>query len=162
MLLKYVLIVLFCCGTQMGFCQKATSVNLYSPTANAAKELDSVIAKAAKENKQVLVQIGGNWCVWCIKLHNFIDSNTDLKRKIEMDYVVYKLNFSKENQNDSLMQKFKNPQRFGFPVLLVLDSNGNLLHTQDTGFLEENESYSKKKLYMFVENWTVKAVAGKY
>jgi thioredoxin-related protein len=141
--------------------QPKAKVNLYNPKADAAKELDSVIALAKKENKQVLVQIGGNWCSWCIKLHNFVETNGDLKRAITMDYVTYKLNYSVDNTNKSLLEKYKHPERFGFPVLLILDSEGNLLHTQDSSLLEKGDGYDKERLFQFVKGWTARAVAGK-
>jgi thioredoxin-related protein len=141
--------------------QPKTKVNLYNPKADAAKELDSVIALAQKEHKQVIVQIGGNWCSWCVKLHNFIEANGDLKRAITMDYITYKLNYSVDNTNKALLEKYKHPERFGFPVLLVLDGEGNLLHTQDSSLLEKGEGYDKERLFQFVKGWTTRAVAGK-
>jgi thiol:disulfide interchange protein len=154
------LIIVFCC-TLTGMAQKTDSIKIYNPYANAAKDIDSVIGKAKKEKKQVLIQIGGNWCVWCIRLHRFINSNADLKKKMETDYVVYKLNYSSENTNEKLLIQYKHPERFGFPVLLVLDAEGNLLHTQDTGLLEENQGYNKRKTEDFLRNWTRQAVEGK-
>jgi thiol:disulfide interchange protein len=138
----------------------ADSIKIYNPYANAKKDIDSVLALAKKTNKNVLIQVGGNWCVWCIRLDKFIKANKDIQRKIEMDFVSYKLNYSKENKNIDLIRKYKNPDRFGFPVLLVLNADGELLHTQDSSFLESGENYDKIKLYQFIEGWTKKAVEG--
>lgn len=57
---------------------------------------------------------------------------------IQKNYVVYHLNYSKENFNSKLFEKLKYPQRFGFPVFMVLDGKGELMHTQ-------NSAYSKKE-----------------
>jgi hypothetical protein len=49
------------------------------------------------------------------------------------------------------------PQRFGFPVLVVLDANGNRLHTQDSSLLEKEKSYDFDKVKAFLENWSPSA-----
>lgn len=161
MVKKILVFILYCFFLITINAQKGTKINLYNPNANAASDIDSISKIAKKENKNILVQVGGNWCVWCIRLHNFIQENGDLKRLIDMDYVTYKLNYSKENFNEAILKKFKNPERFGFPVLLILDADGNLIHTQDSGLLEDKEGYSKEKLFLVFKNWTPRAVAGK-
>ena len=135
-------------------------VKVYDPQADAATDVKNAIDKAAKENKNVLVMLGGNWCPWCIKLNKYIHADTEIDSLVNADYVWIKVNYSKENKNPELLKEWGNPQRFGFPVLLVLDKNGNRLHTQDSGLLEEDKSYDRKKLTGFLRNWNVSAVNG--
>ena len=52
------------------------------------------------------------------------------------------------------MTRLHNPDRFGFPVIVILDENGNVLHTQDSSFLEEGKGYNKEKVIRFFKNWT--------
>jgi hypothetical protein len=52
----------------------------------------------------------------------------------------------------------ENPQRFGFPVLVVLNSNGQRIHTQDSGLLESGDGYDPKKVIGFLKNWTPAAL----
>ena len=35
-----------------------------------------------------------------------------------------------------------------------VDKNGNVLHTQDSSFLEEGKGYNKEKVLRFFKNWT--------
>ena len=58
----------------------------------------------------------------------------------------------------ALMKRLNNAGRFGFPVLAVLDEQGNVLHLQDSSFLEEGKGYNKEKVLRFFQNWTPKAV----
>ena len=51
-------------------------------------------------------------------------------------------------------------QRFGFPVMVVLDGNGKVIHIQDSGYLEEGKGYDTKRVLKFFTSWTPKAVAG--
>jgi len=135
-------------------------VKVYDPQADAAADVKNALDKAAKENKNVLIMLGGNWCPWCIKLNKYIHADAEIDSLINADYVWIKVNYSKENKNPELLKEWGNPQRFGFPVLLVLDKNGKRLHTQDSGLLEEDKSYDRKKLTGFLRNWNVSAVNG--
>lgn len=132
--------------------------DLYHPEADAAADLELVMKKAAEEGKQVFVKIGGNWCVWCYRFHDFMEEDEELKTMLEENYVVYHLNYSGENKNEEWLKKFNFPQRFGFPVFVILDAEGNRLHTQDSALLEKEKSYDKNKIKGFLMSWTKKAV----
>ena len=48
---------------------------LYNPSADAKKDISNVVAQAKKENKHVFLQIGGNWCGWCIAFDKKVNEN---------------------------------------------------------------------------------------
>lgn len=127
---------------------------LYNPSADATQDIDNAILKAQKENKYVILQVGGNWCKWCILFDKFINENPTIKEYKDQKFVYYHLNYSKENKNENLLKYFDNPIRFGFPVLLVLNDNCELIHTQDTSYLENGDGYSEDKVLSFFENWS--------
>ncbi len=135
------------------------STKLYDPSANVQKDMAAVIAKAKKEKKHVLVIIGGNWCSWCYKFNAFVHNDTALNRLQESNFVVYHLNYSQENKNLDYLKKFGYPQRFGFPALIVLDAEGNRIHTQDSGLLEKGSSYDHEKVKSFFSNWSPAALS---
>lgn len=128
------------------------STRLYKPFANVAKDIEGALAKARKENKHVLIQVGGNWCVMCYRLNSLMHSDTTLKKLMNDNYVVYHLNYSKENRNLDYLKKLGYPQRFGFPVLVVLDKNGKRIHTQDSGLLQKGNGYDAGKIKSFLKN----------
>jgi len=100
--------------------------NVYNPNADAKADLKNAIAKAKTENKHVLIQVGGNWCPWCIKFHKMATTDAKIDSIISADYVYILLNYSKENKNLDVLKNLQNPQRFGFPVFVILDGNGKL------------------------------------
>ena len=132
--------------------------NLYNPTADAKKDIANVIAQAKKENKHVFLQIGGNWCSWCIAFDKKVNENEELKKILNENYVVYHLNYCKENTNSEVLKDLGFPQRFGFPVFVILDAEGNRLHTQNSAYLEEDKGHSAEKVKEFLESWTVKSL----
>jgi thioredoxin-related protein len=134
------------------------TTHLYNPYANVEKDVAAALVKAKAENKHVLLQIGGNWCSWCYKFNSFVHLDSTLKNIINNNYVVYHLNYSKENKNLAYLKKLGFPQRFGFPVLVVLDANGKQLHTQDSSLLEKGNGYDTEKVKEFLLNWSPAAL----
>ena len=57
-----------------------------------------------------------------------------------------------------MMERLGNPSRFGYPVFVVLNAQGDVIHTQDSSFLEEGKGYNKEKVLRFFKCWTPEAV----
>jgi len=139
--------------------QDMAKFKLYDPGENAEEKIAQSIAQAKAEGKHVFIQIGGNWCVWCARFNDFTRNDTKIDSLIKAGYVVYHMNYSKENFNAKLLAKYGYPQRFGFPVFLVLDGNGNLLHTQNSWYLEDGKkSYDHDKAVEFFTDWSPSAL----
>ena len=77
---------------------------------------------------------------------------------IHVNYNPRKSSTTTTDNSAALMHRLGNPARFGFPVFVVLDTNGKVLHIQDSSFLEEGKGYSEKRVLRFFNNWTPKAV----
>ncbi|WP_443944981.1 thioredoxin family protein [Pedobacter sp. AW1-32] len=146
---------------------KPAGVHIYNPQADAKADLAKAVAKAAKENKHVLVQVGGNWCSWCIAFHNLVDSTTTLKNYINENFETVLVNYSPENKNEGALASLGYPQRFGFPVFVILDGKGKVLHIENSAYLETEEvaangkkkvGHDVKKITSFLKGWTIAAV----
>ena len=104
------------------------------------------------------MQVGGNWCSWCHKLDKLFKTDAQIDSALRADYVLVRVNYSKENKNLPVLARLDYPQRFGFPVLLVLDGSGKRLHTQDSGLLEDGPGHSPEKVLTFLRNWSPAAL----
>lgn len=156
---KLILLTLFLCVCLSTLnIQAQEKVKIYNPKANVEEELSKAIVIAKKQNKNILLQIGGNWCPWCIKLHNFMKNDQEIDFLLNANYVVLKVNYSKGDKNKKFFEKLEFPQRFGFPVLVILNKNGKRIHTQNSAYLEKDKSYDRKKIIEFLKNWSVKAL----
>ena len=138
---------------------QTAEVTIYNSNADAKADIASAIKQAKAENKNVLLQIGGNWCPWCIRMHELETSDTQIDSLLKADYVVVYVNVprEKEKRNPELMASLGNPQRFGFPVLVVLNQAGERIHTQDSWYLEQDKSYDREKMMHFLKMWNVTA-----
>lgn len=145
---------------------KKEAVTIYNPQANAQADIDAAVARAAQTNKNVLVQVGGNWCIWCIRFHDLVDKTPELNKYLKDNYEWVLVNYSPEAKNTEVLNKLGNPGRFGYPVFVVLNGKGEVLHIQDSGYLErdadeaktDGPGHSVKKVQGFLKNWTTKAV----
>jgi len=149
-----VLILFLIC--QSGSAQ--TEKKLYDPALDGMKQLKEAISKAGISGKHVLVQYGGNWCPWCIKFDAFCKADTEISKVIAEYYVPVKLNYSPENKNDASNEYLGNPSRFGFPVFVIIDGKGKVLHIQDSALLESGQGYDQKKVLGFFSNWTPSSI----
>lgn len=140
------------------FSQDLSKFKLYKPDENAEKAIEAALKEAKQSGRHVFIQAGGNWCIWCARFNDFITTDKSIDSLVQKNYVVYHLNYSKENYNKKIMAKYGFPQRFGFPVFLVLNSKGELLHTQNSAYLEESKGYDKGKVVEFFQHWSPSAL----
>lgn len=153
---KAILILLILVAGAGSFAQDK---KLYDPKADAAADIEAALKKAAAENKFVLLQGGGNWCSWCIEFARFCKADPQIDSVINSSFIWYHLNWNKENQNMPIFAKYGYPQRFGFPVFLILNAKGERIHTQSSEYLEDGKkSYNKEKVLSFLEMWAPKAL----
>ncbi|MEH6304731.1 thioredoxin family protein [Olivibacter sp. CPCC 100613] len=157
--MKKILIIIFICAVFVSqVAAQQAKKKLYHPEANAQSEIKAAVEKAKNEGKHVFLQIGGNWCVWCLRFNELVTGNDTLKNYIQANYEIVHVNYSKENKNEDVLALLGYPQRFGFPVFVILDGEGNRLHTQNSAYLEEGKGHSTKKVLEFLENWSPKAI----
>lgn len=131
---------------------------IYNPAADAKKEIAEAVTLAKKEGKHVFIQVGGSWCSWCLRFHKLTTEDAQLDSAFNANFIRVKLNYSEENKNLPVLAELGFPQRFGFPVFVILDGNGKYLHTQNSAYLEEDKGYSKKAILDFVKGWSPKAL----
>ena len=151
------IVILLISITLPGFSQRE---KLYDTNADGLQQFKSAVKQAGEEHKNVMIQIGGNWCSWCYKFHDYYTNDAKLDSMIKADYVVIRVNYDKSLKNEKLFAQLDYPQRFGFPVIVICDAEGNRLHTQNSWYLEDGKgSYDREKFLAFLKNWTVKAVS---
>jgi hypothetical protein len=101
-----------------------------------------------------------------LRFADFITNDTTISHVIDQNFVYIHVNYNprksgtaeKEALAKTMLQRLNNPARFGFPVFVVLDDDGRVIHIQDSSFLEQGQGYDQEKVLRFFKNWTPKAV----
>ena len=135
---------------------------VYDETIDPFEQIDQAVAKAKTDGKYVICQLGGNWCSWCIKFAKFIKEDAEIDKVVNENFVYIHVNY--KSRKDELAQKVSkrlgNAGRFGFPVLVILNPDGSVLHIQNSSYLEEGQGYNKAKVLDFFSKWTPASVQG--
>ena len=126
-------------------------VDNYNPKRNAAQDITDAIVEASHTGRRVLLEVGGKWCSWCHTMDRFFEQNPALLALREQNYVTVKINFSPENENKPVLRSY--PPIPGYPHIFILDSDGKLLRSQDTGELELGRSYDLTRFSSFLKQW---------
>ena len=139
---------------------------VYDEELNPMEQIDDALTKAKSEGKFVVCQVGGNWCSWCLRFADFITKDASISKVIQDNFVYIHVNYSPQKKltqeqatlTEQMLNRLHHPTRFGFPVFVVLDTDGEVLHIQDSSFLEEGKGYNQEKVLRFFTCWTPKAV----
>jgi len=126
----------------------------FDPQRDPEQDLKAAVTLASKSGQRILLDVGGEWCIWCRKLDKFFQDNKDVSEFLHANYVVVKVNWSKENKNEKFLGKY--PVIKGYPHLFVLDNKGQMLHSQDTGELESGDHHDRDKVFAFLKKWAPK------
>ena len=142
---------------------------VYTEDINPLEQIVHAIDQAKAKGKFVVCQVGGNWCPWCLRFADFISKDTTISKVIDENFEYIHVNYNprkseneeKQQQARVLMERLENCGCFGFPVFVVLNVDGKVLHIQDSSFLEEGQGYNQEKVLRFFKNWTPEAVKGR-
>jgi thioredoxin-related protein len=124
----------------------------YDPHANPFAALEAAQKQAQAQDKRVLLVSGGDWCIWCHYLYDFLDSHDDVDGALHDVFVVAKVYVGEQNLNEEFFAKL--PKADGAPHFWVLSDAGELLKSQPTVVLEDGEtSYDKAAFLAFIDEW---------
>jgi thioredoxin-related protein len=152
-LLAAVAPLLFLAGAPQSVGQsKYISVTRYDPKRDAAQDIRDAIKEAQRAHKRILLEVGGEWCSWCHTLDRFFETHAELIQLRDKNFVTVKINFSEENENKEVLSRYGPIE--SYPHILVLESDGKLLLSKETGSLESGKSYDLEKLTAFLKEWS--------
>lgn len=127
--------------------------HVYDPKADPFADLRDAIRIAKADKKRILLIAGGDWCVWCHRMTEYIHDHREVADRLKRFYVVVHVNVSDENSNPRFLAQY--PKAEGYPHFYVLESDGSFLHSQGTGPLLKGKSYHLQRFIEFLDRWSV-------
>lgn len=131
---------------------------VYDDQRDPFKDAVAAIKLAKDSNRNVLIEIGGNWCTWCHKMDDFLAKNPDIYQELHNKFVLLKINVSDSNENEAFMKAL--PPVLGYPHMYVSNNNGKMLLSKDTGEFLEQGKYSREAWLTFIEQWKIQKSQG--
>jgi len=126
---------------------------VYDDKRSPFKDANAALTLAKETNRQVLIEIGGNWCSWCHKMDTFLSNNPDVYHALHNKYVLLKVNVSDSNENEEFMKAL--PPVLGYPHMYISNANGKMLLSKDTAELLSGNNYSRKYWLTFLNKWSI-------
>jgi thioredoxin-related protein len=127
---------------------------VYDDKRDPFKDAQAAITLAQKSNRNVLIEIGGNWCTWCHKMDAFLEKNPKIYQALHDNYVLLKISVSDSNENEAFMKSL--PPVQGYPHMYVSTNTGQMLLSKDTAELLHDLEYSAEYWLTFLRKWQVK------
>jgi thiol:disulfide interchange protein len=128
---------------------------IYPETARAEADVKAALAEAAKSQRRVLVDFGGNWCGDCkvLDMHLAKPENAEL---LAARYVVVHVNVGDKgiDSNFALAERYGIPLKKGVPALAVLESDGRVVYAQKNGEFESMRAMDPKSVHDFLAKWS--------
>lgn len=138
----------------IGWAQQPTTARSapYNETADATRDIDQAMEMAKAKNQRVLLDVGGNWCGWCVRLHQLFTQDKAIVAALGKNYQVVYVDAGHGDKNRDILALY-NLNVKNYPHLAVLDTDGNLVTQQDAEVFEVGGKYDAAKLAEFLEKW---------
>ena len=100
----------------------------YDEAANADAQVAAAFARAQKSHKRLLIDMGGNWCVDCLVLTNFLRL-PEMHRFMDTHYEMVLVDVGRFNRNLQIPARFGITKKLeGVPALLIVTPEGKLVN----------------------------------
>jgi thioredoxin 1 len=129
---------------------------IYPPPEQAAADLAAALQTVAATGQRIIVDFGGNWCPDCHVLDGYFHDPAN-QPILEAHYVLVHVNIGRLDKNVALAERYHIPLRKGVPALAVLDSSGQLLHSQQAGEFEDMRHLQSSAVTVFLTAWKAPA-----
>ena len=137
---------------------------VYDEAADARQQIAAALVSAKTNNHRVLIQWGGNWCDWCLRLHELMASDKPIMAMLASNYEVVHIDTGRPvGKNIDLAKSYGiDTSNLALPYLTILDADGKVLANHDTGSLEIggiDAGHDPKKLLALLQAYALNPVA---
>jgi thiol:disulfide interchange protein len=124
----------------------------YDPRRDPAADLRAAVQEARRSGKRILLEVGGEWCVWCHVFQDLVDKDKEVAARLRDGFVLVKVNWSPENENTRFLSAY--PPIPGYPHFFVLESDGTYLRSQSFDTFTKGDAYDRAKVLAFLKQWS--------
>ena len=127
---------------------------IYPDIAQARADVEAGLTEAAKTNRRVLVDFGGNWCPDCIVLDRYFHT-AENAALLDKHYILVHVNVGLKGITDNftIAERYGIPLKNGVPALAVLEADGRLVFAQKHGEFEAMRKMDPASVNEFLRRW---------
>jgi len=127
---------------------------VYDPQRNPFEDGHKALALAKATDRRVMIEVGGDWCVFCHIFDRFIKSDEEVAQRFFDTFVLLKVNYSDENENRKFLSNFKGIN--GYPYIFITENTGKVIYANDMREMTIKGKPDKERLLSFLERWKLK------
>ena len=137
----------------MAFAVQAAAA-IYPEIARARADIEAGLKEAAKTNRRVLVDFGGNWCTDCIVIDRYFHQPENAAL-LDKHYVLVHVNVGDKGITDNfaIAERYGIPLKKGVPALAVLEPDGRVVFAQKQGEFEAMRKMDASSVGEFLRKW---------
>ena len=125
----------------------------YDEHANADVAVAAAFARAKKSHKRVLIDLGGNWCVDCVVLANFVEQPA-VKRFVAAHYEWVAVDVGRFDRNLQIPARFGLTRRLtGVPTIIIATPDGKQLNQNDVFAVSEARSMTPQTIAAYLTKY---------
>jgi thiol-disulfide isomerase/thioredoxin len=125
----------------------------YDTNADASAVVDAAFARARKNGKRVLIDLGGNWCGDCIVLANLMQL-PELKTFLAAHFEIVSVNVGRFDKNLQIPARFGITQRLeGVPSVIIAESDGTFVNPGHIAALADARHMTPQAIADWLAQW---------
>jgi thiol-disulfide isomerase/thioredoxin len=125
----------------------------YDEKANADAVVNAAFARAKKDGKRVMIDLGGNWCTDCIVLANVLEL-PEVKAFVDAHFELVSVDVGRFDKNLQIPKRFGIVKRLeGVPSLLIADPDGTLVNKGHVSALADARSMTPQGIANWIAQW---------
>jgi len=125
----------------------------YDTAANADAQVDAAIARAKKDGKEVLIDLGGNWCADCRIMAGLMEL-PEMKVFLRAHYEMVSVDVGRFDKNLQIPARYGITTRLeGVPAFLVATPGGKLLNPGHVSAIQDARHMTPQALADWLAQW---------
>jgi thiol-disulfide isomerase/thioredoxin len=127
----------------------------YDTNADATAVVDAAFARAGKNGKRVLIDLGGNWCGDCLVLANLMQL-PEMKRFLAAHFEIVKIDIGRYDKNLQIPARFGVTDRLktgGVPSIIIAEPDGTFVNRNDISALEDARHMTPQAIADWLAQW---------
>ena len=125
----------------------------FDKTASAKDDIQRSLSAARPSGKHVLLVFGANWCSDSTRMVSLLQSDPQIAAVLRESYLVTRVDVGPKGsgRNGDLVTRYHASIDKGIPVLVVLDSSGQLLNDTRQERLRDSDHKHPERVLGFLE-----------
>jgi len=125
----------------------------YDASVNAGAAVDAAFARAKKNGKRVLIDLGGNWCGDCIVLANIMQL-PEMKPFLTAHFEIVAVDVGRFDKNLQIPARFGITNRLeGVPSVIIAEPDGRFVNSGHIAALADARHMTPQAIADWLAQW---------